>query len=145
MPQHSRNAPRFDAVTPSVVVLNDFCYVQGGASKVAIAEAIALAEAGVDVTFLGAVGPPAADLRAAPLAVECLEQPELLDAARHPGVLVQGLWNGAAAGRAAAIFARLPPDRTIVHLHGYTKALTTSPVRAAERAGLPIVCTLHDF
>ena len=39
----------------------------------------------------------------------------------------------------------MPPGRTVVHLHGYTKALTTSPVRAARRAGVPVVCTLHDF
>ena len=41
----------------SAVVLNDFCHVQGGASRVAIDEAVALHAAGMEVTFLGAVGP----------------------------------------------------------------------------------------
>ena len=40
----------------SVVVLNDFCHVQGGASRVAIDEAVALRSAGLDVSFIGAVG-----------------------------------------------------------------------------------------
>src|SRR5579859_1407550 len=40
----------------TVVVLNDFCHVQGGASKVAIDEAVGLANQGVDVIFVGAVG-----------------------------------------------------------------------------------------
>jgi glycosyltransferase involved in cell wall biosynthesis len=130
---------------PAVVVLNDFCHVQGGASKVAIDEAIALAQAGLDVTFLGAVGPPAAELNDSPVNVECLDQPELGSAARHPGVMVQALWNRKAALHAREIFRRLPPRETVVHLHGYTKALTTSPIRLAARLGLPIVCTLHDF
>jgi glycosyltransferase involved in cell wall biosynthesis len=33
----------------------------------------------------------------------------------------------------------------VVHLHGYTKALTTAPVRAATDRGFKVVCTLHDF
>ena len=45
------------AVLDMVIVLNDFCHVQGGASQVAIDEAVALAASGIDVTFLGAVGP----------------------------------------------------------------------------------------
>jgi peptidoglycan/LPS O-acetylase OafA/YrhL/glycosyltransferase involved in cell wall biosynthesis len=128
-----------------VVVMNDFCYVQGGASKVAVDEAVALAQAGIRVTFLGAVGPVCAELQDAPLTVHCLGQGELLNVARRPGVALQGIWNRAAARETRAILGALPRDRTIVHLHGYTKALTTSPVRAAKRLGIPVICTLHDF
>jgi sugar/nucleoside kinase (ribokinase family) len=53
----------------SIVVLNDFCHVQGGASGVAVNEAVALGEAGLDVTFIGAVGPICEELRAAPVKV----------------------------------------------------------------------------
>lgn len=142
--------PRAGAAKPRseeliVVVLNDFCHVQGGASKVAIDEAIGLAKSGVRVIFVGAVGPVCAELRNAPLTVECLEQHQLLDVTRHPAVALQGLWNSRAGRRVADILRSLPQDRTIVHLHGYTKALTTSPVRAAQRLGVPVVCTLHDF
>jgi glycosyltransferase involved in cell wall biosynthesis len=119
--------------------------VQGGASKVAIDEAISLARSGVNVIFLGAVGPPCPELRAAPLTIECLDQRELLDVGRHPAVALQGLWNGKAARHVRKILAGLPRERTVVHLHGYTKALTTSPVKVARRLGFPVVCTLHDF
>jgi peptidoglycan/LPS O-acetylase OafA/YrhL/glycosyltransferase involved in cell wall biosynthesis len=129
----------------NVVILNDFCYVQGGASKVAIDEAISLANAGANVTFIGAVGPACAELSEAPLTVECLNQHELLNVARHPAVALQGIWNLKAARATRTILEKLPRDRTIVHLHGYTKALTTSPVRIARRLGFQVVCTLHDF
>ena len=129
----------------TVVVLNDFCHVQGGASKVAIDEAVGLADLGVRVIFVGAVGPICDQLRQAPLTVECLGQHELLEAGKHPGVIFQGLWNRKAGKRVHQILSGLHPDRTIVHLHGYTKALTTSPVRAAWRLGVPVICTLHDF
>lgn len=129
----------------SVLVLNDFCYVQGGASKVAIDEAVSLARSGVKVTFLGAVGPPCEALRESGVTVECLDQHELLDAGRHPLVLLQGLWNGHAYRRARTILQSLPREHTVVHLHGYTKALTVSPVSAARALGVPVICTLHDF
>jgi len=136
-------APAEGALT--VVVLNDFCHVQGGASKVAIDEAIGLAESGAEVVFLGAVGPVCDDLRQAPLKVVCLDQPQLLDVGRKPAVMLQGLWNLKAAATMRDVLRGLSPERTIVHLHGYTKALTTSPVRAARSGGFPVVCTLHDF
>jgi peptidoglycan/LPS O-acetylase OafA/YrhL/glycosyltransferase involved in cell wall biosynthesis len=129
----------------TVVMLNDFCHVQGGASKVAIDEAVRLAHSGVEVIFVGATGPVCEELRSAPLTVHCLGQPQLLDVGRHPGAALQGLWNFKAARRVAEILRPLPADRVVVHLHGYTKALTTSPVLAARRLGMPVICTLHDF
>jgi glycosyltransferase involved in cell wall biosynthesis len=129
----------------SVIVLNDFCYVQGGASKVAIDEAIALRGAGLDVTFLAAVGTPCAALSDAGVRVLSLGQPELLQVFRHPGAAWRAAWNNAAFAATRALLARRNSAHTVVHLHGYTKALSTSPALAAHIAGFPIVCTLHDF
>ena len=133
------------AAVDQVFVLNDFCHVQGGASKVAIDEAVALAETGVDVTFLGAVGPICEALRDAPLRVVCLDQPQLLDVARHPGVALRGIYNRAASAAMLELVARQDPGVCAIHLHGYTKALTAAPALAARRAGFRTVCTLHDF
>ena len=129
----------------TILVLNDFAYVQGGASKVAIDEAVGLAAAGFRVIFFGPVGPPGPALSAAPLDVICLDQGELQDFRKNPAVAIQGLWNVAAYKRLGEILAALDPAKTILHLHGYTKALTTSPVRIAADRGFRIVCTLHDF
>lgn len=129
----------------TILVLNDFAYVQGGASKVAIDEAVGLAAAGFRVIFFGPVGPPAPALHNATLEVVCLDQGELQDFKKNPAVAVQGLWNFAAYRRLSEILETLDPASTIVHLHGYTKALTTSPVRAAADRGFRVVCTLHDF
>lgn len=129
----------------SVVVLNDFCHVQGGASKVAIDEAVALAGAGFEVTFIGAVGPVAPELRTAGVRVICLAQPELADRGRRRQAALIALWNASAKRATAEVLAGLDRRRTIVHLHGYTKALTATPMRAARDAGFARICTLHDF
>jgi glycosyltransferase involved in cell wall biosynthesis len=129
----------------SAVFLNDHCFVQGGASRIAIDEAVALAERGVDVTFLGATGPIGPELAASRVKTVCLEQPELTDVATKPGVAWQGLWNATASRCMPVILAGLDRLRTIVHVHGYTKSLTTSPLRAAVHAGFPVLATLHDY
>jgi len=136
---------RLDVSDLTVVVCNDYCHVQGGASKVAIDEAVALAEAGARVIFLGAVGPVCEALSHERIEVVCLAQPELLNAMRHPMALLQSMLNRPAYLRTRAILAGLEPARTIVHLHGYTKALSSSPMLAARRMGFRTVCTLHDF
>ena len=128
-----------------VVVLNDFCFVQGGASKVAIDEAIALRQRGIAVTFLAPVGPPCEALLDAGVRIVCLDQPELADAARHPSAALRGLSNRPACRALRTVLGGLDPARSIVHLHGYTKALTAFPALAARNAGFRTVCTLHDF
>ncbi len=129
----------------SVVVLNDFCHAQGGASRVAIDEAIALRRLGVEVYFLGAVGPVCPELEDADVRVVCLDQPELANAVRHPISALRAMWNQVAYQMTRTLLAPLDPGRTIVHLHGYTKALSTAPALAARRAGFRVICTLHDF
>ena len=134
-----------DGRCTSVVVLNDFTYVQGGASRVAIDEALSLAAAGLQVILVGAVGPVAPELVNSPVRVFCLGQPELLSAARNPGVMLQSMWNREARRAVAGVLSSLDPATTVIHLHGYTKALSASPLAPARAAGFPIVCTLHDF
>ncbi len=129
----------------SIVVLNDFCHAQGGASRVAIDEAIALRALGARVDFLGASGPVGEELRDAGVAVVCLDQPELVGAMRDPRAAWSAIWNRRAYRAACALLASHDPARTIVHLHGYTKALSTAPAVAARRGGFAVVCTLHDF
>src|SRR5580692_9055358 len=111
----------------SVLLLNDFCHVQGGASRVAIDEAVALRALGLDVTFLGATGPICEALQDAGVRTVCLNQPELAQVSRHPLVAVQTLWNYPAWRATRSLLRGLDPRRTVVHLHGYTKALTTTP------------------
>jgi hypothetical protein len=104
------STPRF------LVVLNDYCFVDGGASRLAIGEAVLLAESGVRVVFLGAIGPVCPTLRDAPLEVICLDQLELMDVARNPSVALQGLWNLAAYRRTKNLLREMDPSQTIVHL-----------------------------
>ena len=132
-------------VDPSVVFLNDYCYVQGGASRVAIDEAIALASCGVDVTFVGAVGPVCEELAVSPVVVINLNQTELSNFRENRSVAFQSFWNKRAYHAVKSLLTGFDKRTSVVHLHGYTKALSCSPVRYAVANDFKVVCTLHDF
>jgi glycosyltransferase involved in cell wall biosynthesis len=128
-----------------VIVLNDFCYVQGGASRVAIDEALGLARSGVKVTFVGGVGPVCRELREASLTVVDLGQSELSSFRSNPGVAFQGLWNQTAYDKVKTLIGNATKRPCIVHVHGFTKLLSSSPIRAAINNNAKVICTLHDF
>ncbi len=131
--------------TLSVIVLNSYCHAQGGASRVAIDEAVGLANMGVSVIFLGAVGPVSEELSHPSIRVVCLEQRDLASVSQHPAVMLQGLWNLPANRSMRSILRDLDPRSTIIHVHGYSQALSASPVRRALDGGFKVVCTLHEF
>ncbi len=129
----------------SIIVANDFAHVEGGATQVAIASAIGLANDGYDVTYLSAVGPVASELQESAVRVVTTGQHAIATDPSRLRATIQGLWNRESSKLLEIILEGLDPEYTILHLHGWTKALSSSIVRVAVRRGVPIVCTLNDY
>lgn len=129
----------------NVIVINDFAYVNGGAASVAIASAKGLARRGHRVMFVSAVGPVDCRLTEAGIQVVCTRQHEILADPNRLRAAWQGIWNPVAARAVAVFLAEVKPQDTVVHLHGWTKALSTSVLRIALQRGFRVVCTLHDY
>ncbi|MGA2251857.1 glycosyltransferase family 4 protein [Terracidiphilus sp.] len=130
----------------NIVILSDFAYVDGGASKIALGSAVALAERGHRVLVFSAVGPVDSMLReTAGLTVVCLGQHEIVADPNRLRAIVRGFWNRNAAVRLRESLADFSPDNTILHLHTWTKGLSGSVVRLAASLGFRVVLTLHDY
>lgn len=129
----------------TIVVVCDHAHPSGGLAKVAIAGAAGLARRGHRVIFFAAVAPIVAALRAEGITVHCLEQTDLLGTANRMEAARRGLWNTEAARRLAAVIANCPPDDTILHIHGWAKALSPSVFPVCRQSGLPVLLTLHDY
>ncbi|MGH7945589.1 MAG: glycosyltransferase, partial [Opitutaceae bacterium] len=129
-----------------VIVLNDHASITGGSASVAIASAVELAARGVNVTFFAAVGPVAPQLReVGNLEVICLGQQEIAKNPNRLQAFTGGWRNARAVAALRALLATKSPDRTIVHAHGWTKALSPFVLSVAARMGFRLVVTLHDF
>lgn len=111
----------------------------------AIEEAVGLANAGFAVHFFGVTGPVDARLATVAVQVHCSDRPSFLDDLDRLGAAVRGWWNFEEAARLRRLLNNLDPEDTIVHIHGWMKALSPAVFWAASEAGFRIVTTLHDY
>ena len=128
-----------------IVILCDHAHINGGQAKVAIEAAKGLARRGHRVDFFAAVGPIDAGLTDAGVTVTLLGQDDVSSASSLTRFGVQWLWNAAAEKRLEELLSTCDPDETIVHVHGWSKALSPSIGWALRGARLPVVHTLHEY
>lgn len=127
------------------VIVSDFGSVNGGAAKVAIESARGLAEAGVEIIFACAIGPVSERLDHPLITVERFGGEEVWQVGSKLAAARQGIWNAPAHDFLAKLLARQPRDRTVVHLHQWTKAFSPAAIAAAGESGLPVAITMHDY
>jgi len=128
-----------------VIIANDFAHVNGGAAQVAVSSAIGLSECGYDVTFFAAVPPVAESLVKAGIRVVLTDQYDIKNDPVRIRAATQGLWNNRSARVLDKLLSQCDPRRTVLHVHGWTKALTSSIVRIAMQRRISVVVTLHDY
>jgi glycosyltransferase involved in cell wall biosynthesis len=127
-----------------IIIVSDYAHVEGGASQVALTSAIALAK-NHSVTFLAGTGPVDAPLKDSTIQIECLNQPDILSDPNRLRAARRGLWNTAAQRRMIRLLDKRHARRTIVHVHSWTKSLSSSVIRAALDRHFSVVVTLHDY
>ena len=130
---------------PHVIVVGDHGAINGGQAKVAIDSAIGLARAGYRVTFFAATGPVDPRVAAAGARVVCLGQTDLLGHASKAAAAWQGVWNSAAARALEDVLARAPRGETLVHVHGWARALSAAIAGPIRASGLPALYTMHEY
>lgn len=130
----------------TIVILTDSVRNNGGAAKVAIKSAIGLSELGYRVIFVGGEGGTVdQELEASGVEVISLDQPSISNPSTRRKSFVTGLWNLEAARRLKGILSPLDPAATAVHLHSWSKVLSTSIIPVIRRSRLRLVLTLHDY
>lgn len=132
-----------------VIIVHDNASVTGGAQKVAITEAKALAEIGVKVTYFAAVGPVDPLLNNTNIEVICLEQKELKDnlnslTSKLSGI-IRGMYNKNAFEKLDLLLQQRDPQKTIVHVHGWSLALSSSIFKAIRNRNFKVLITCHDY
>jgi glycosyltransferase involved in cell wall biosynthesis len=130
----------------NIVIVNDSATINGGAAKVALTEAKALAECGHKVHLLCGAGPIAADLASTRnLVIHQLDIPDInVDPSRIRAMSL-GLWNPGAHRFTQELLLSLDATQTVVHAHSWTRALTSSVLQAALESRCSVVLTLHDY
>lgn len=129
----------------TVVVAHDYGNIRGGQEKVAIESALGLAAAGIDVVFFCACGPVDPRLEPSGIRVVCLDMHDIKSNPSVAAAARRGIWNGEAAKRFEALLAEYDPAKTIIHVHGWTKALSASIGPVVATKGRRHVYTMHEY
>lgn len=128
-----------------VIILADFAIADGGAPKVAIESARALAELDIPVNFIHAVdseGDPALDhpnIRRTSLGLADVWSLPIQQAA------IRGIWNSEARARLELQLRKVTRKDSVIHLHQWTKAFSPSVFSAIRAVRRPLAVTMHDY
>jgi len=133
-------------VLKNVVVINDFDYIQGGASKVAIQTANLLKENNPDlnVYFFSGAHDSKSNLSSDVISI-CTNQGESLKSKNKLKGAIDNLYNFKAKKLLKELLLTLDRDETIIHVHGWTKCLSSSVFDIAFKMNFKLVLTLHDY
>ncbi|WP_232726004.1 glycosyltransferase family 4 protein [Polynucleobacter brandtiae] len=128
-----------------LIVLTDYAYINGGASQVALSSLNYLADSGVDVRLVAAVGPIDASINRDKVLVTCFEGVDLLGDALRFRSAVNGLWNYKHKRNLELILKEYSPVNSVIHIHTWVKSLSSSVIKACIDHGFKVVLTLHDY
>ena len=127
----------------TIVIVNDFNYVQGGASKVAIDTANLLKNENLDVYFFSSVNKEEEKIDGIKY-ISTNQQEALKEKNKLKGI-INGIYNLKAKKELKKLLSTLDKETTIIHIHGWTKALSSSVFDIAFKMKFKVVLTLHDY
>lgn len=128
----------------NVVIVNDFAHADGGAGKVAIDVAFALSDT-FNVYFFTSVKPIDNRFENSNIKLICVGKPDILTDSNRWRAITKGLFDSNIKKQFQAVLANLNPNETIVHVHTWTKALTSAVFCVTAKMDFHLVLTLHDF
>ena len=128
-----------------ILVINDYGFANGGASKVAISSLNRLAESGHRVFFVYSVGPLSSEVNTNLVSTHNLGGYDLVDNPSRINALLSGLWNRHAVLKLRRILEIVGSDDSIVHVHSWTKSLSSAIFDELKRFDMKVCLTLHDY
>ena len=130
----------------NIIIVNDFDYIQGGASKVAIDTANLLVNSSdeIKVYFFSASHGVSSNLDKKVVSI-CTNQGEALKSKNRIKGFINGIYNFKAKRELKKLLKSLNKDETIIHVHGWTKCLSSSVFDVAFKLNYKLVLTMHDY
>lgn len=128
----------------NVIVVNDYNYVQGGASKVAIDTANLLHRNGLKVVFFAPTLSTNNELDDGIL-IYSTNEPDFLHYRNKVKGLIYGFNNRKAKTKFSNLLDEYDKNETIVHIHGWTKSCSSTVFKICKQKKFITCLTLHEY
>lgn len=129
----------------NVIIVYDYGFYNGGTAQVAISSAIALKQTGINVIYFCAVGPIEEEMKKCGIETMCLNKKNILQESKIIRKFFGGIWDFNARKKLRDLLSHYSTSDTVVHFHGWSKALSTSILGVPDIMGFKSCITLHDF
>lgn len=129
----------------NIVIVNDYNYIQGGASKVSIITANVLYDMGYNVYFFCGVQDKEKNDLNPKIPVYSVDETDCLNSKNKIKGLARGVFNSRAKKILKGLLKTLDNKETIVHIHGWTKDLSSSFINICKSKKFKTVLTIHDY
>lgn len=128
-----------------IIIVNDFGYVEGGATAVAVRTALLLAGKGRRVVFFCGEGPVCDELKGSGIEIICMEAYSINSNPSKLAAIRDGVWNTRVYTAFKGLLRRKDLRGAIVHVHTWTKVLSSAVFAAATENGNSLLLTVHDY
>lgn len=133
-------------IIKNIIVINDFSYEQGGATKVAIDTANMLIKKKFHVAFISALSHNNSD--ALDMSIERYSLENGMEFKNYDNKikgLIDGIHNFEFTKLVAKVLKKFDPKDTVVHVHGWTKGCSASFFSILKELKFTTVVTLHEY
>lgn len=130
----------------NVVIVCDYAYFEGGAANVAMQSVLAFAKyTDLNVYCFAGSGEPCDELVKSSAEVIALKMPDLLGNKSKIDAFLKGIYNRKAGEELEKLLNKLNKEETVVHIHTWTKVLSSSVFKVCEKMGVSTYLTIHEY
>lgn len=130
----------------NVIVVCDYAYIEGGAARVAVQTAVELSkQSDLKVYFFAGCGEPCQELVQSSVKVISLGMYDLLGNPSKLNAMKKGIYNREVGEKLEDLLNILREEETIIHVHTWTKVLSSAIFAVADKKNIPVFLTVHDY
>ena len=130
----------------NIVIVCDYAFFEGGAANVAMQSVLAFAKyTDLNVYCFAGSGEPCEELKNSRAKVIALGMPDLLGNKNRVDAFLKGIYNKKAGEELKKLLSTLNKEETVVHIHTWTKVLSSSVFKACEEMCFNTYLTVHEY
>lgn len=144
-PQRKENGDYMNEIK-NVLIVSDYAFFEGGAANVAVQTVLALANCtNLNIYFFAGSGTPCEQLSDSRAKVIALNLPDLLGNRNKISAIINGIYNKKVEKEFKKVLSTLDREETIVHIHTWTKVLSSSVFKVCKEMEFRTFLTIHDY
>lgn len=130
----------------NIIIVSDYAYPEGGATNVAIKTALLLSQfSEFNIFFFSGCGKVCDELLSSKVNCISLGLPDILHNSSKLSAIKNGIFNTEVENEFKNYLKTFLPSETIIHVHTWTKVLSSAIFKISNTLDYKVVLTLHDY